>query len=237
MASKRPASGGARGRSGNPARAAEAERLARETSGRAAPRQAEYAENVRRRRRGIAAWWVIGSVATVAVAAVVAWSFITTPWNKYDIASVDGPSIEGVETFDNSTEHVTGKVDYPQNPPAGGPHDQAWLNCGVYTEVQENEHAVHDLEHGAVWITYDADALTDAEVETLRGYVPRTYGLMSPYEGMDTPIALSAWNAQLTLDSVDDPRIEEFFQAYWRSPDVPEPGAPCTGAVEGPGRL
>lgn len=236
MASKRPSSGRPQGRSGNPARAAEADRLAREKSG-SGSRQAEYAENVRKRRRSALTWWVVGSVATVLVAAVVVWSFITTPWNKYDIASVDGASIEGVETFDNSTEHVTGTVDYPQNPPAGGPHNQAWLNCGVYTEVQANENAVHDLEHGAVWITYDADALTDEEVETLREYVPSTYGLMSPYEGMDTPIALSAWNAQLKLDSVDDPRIEEFFSAYWRSPDVPEPGAPCTGAVEGPGRL
>ena len=86
---------------------------------------------------------------------------------------------------------------------------------------------MHSLEHGAVWITYDADSLTDAEVERLREYVPGGYGLMSPYEGMDTPIAVSAWNAQLKLDSVDDSRIEQFFQAYWRSPDVPEPAPPA----------
>ncbi|RCS61331.1 DUF3105 domain-containing protein [Microbacterium sp. JB110] len=239
MASKRSGSSSSapRGRSGNPARAAEAERLAKQRKSETVSAKAEYEENVRKRRRGIAAWWAVGSVAAVAVAALIAWSFITTPWNEYDIASVDPSSIEGVETFDNGTDHVTGEVDYPQNPPAGGPHNQAWLNCGVYTEVQEDEHAVHSLEHGAVWITYDADSLTDAEVERLREYVPGGYGLMSPYEGMDTPIAVSAWNAQLKLDSVDDSRIEEFFQAYWRSPDVPEPGASCTGAIDGPGRL
>jgi len=243
VASKRPRSSGsapsAAGRSGNPARAAEAQRAARENPRERAQAKAQqaYAEQARKRRRSLIGWWSLGGVATAAVAALVIWSFITQPWNQYDIDSVDGASIEGVETFDNGSDHVTGEVDYPQTPPAGGPHNQAWLNCAVYTEPQANENAVHALEHGAVWITYDADALTDAEVERLREYVPSTYGLMSPYEGMDTPIAVSAWNAQLKVDSVDDPRIEQFFQAYWRSPDVPEPGAACTGAVDGPGKL
>lgn len=237
MASKRPNRSQNAARSGNPARAAEAARAARQQSERSTGAADAYRENVRRRRRSLTAWWSLGAVATVAVVAVLVWSFVAQPWNEYEIGSVDGASIEGVETFDNGTDHVTGTVDYPQTPPAGGPHDQAWLNCGVYTDVQQNEHAVHSLEHGAVWITYDAEALTDDEVETLRGYVPGSYGLMSPYEGMDTPIAVSAWNAQLKVDSVDDPRIEQFFQAYWRSPDVPEPGSPCTGAIDGPGRL
>lgn len=199
--------------------------------------KADREANLRRRNRSRAAWWTLGGVGVIAVGALVVWSFVTTPWDMYDIASRDGSTIEGVETFDNGTDHVTGEVDYPQTPPAGGPHNQAWLNCGVYDQVQADEHAVHSLEHGAVWITYDADALSDDEIETLREYIPGTYGLMSPYEGMDTPIAVSAWNAQLKLDSVDDPRIEQFFEAYWRSPDVPEPGAACTGAVEGPGRV
>ena len=234
MASKRSRPSGSR--SGNPARAAEEARRGREEH-RSSGTRAEHEANLRRRNRSRAVWWALGGVGVIAVGALVAWSFITTPWNMYDIASRDGSSIEGVETFDNGTDHVTGEVDYPQNPPAGGPHNQAWLNCGVYDQVQVDEHAVHSMEHGAVWITYDAEALTDAEVETLREYVPGTYGLMSPYEGMDTPITLSAWNAQLKLDSVDDPRIEQFFEAYWRSPDVPEPGAACTGAVDGPGRV
>lgn len=237
MASKRPNRGANAGRSGNPARAAEERLLAQQGAERQANAASAYRENVAKRRRSLTAWWSLGAVATVAVAWVVVWSFVAQPWNEYDIASVDGSAIEGVETFQNRTDHVTGHVDYPQSPPAGGPHDQAWLNCGVYTKPQENEHAVHSMEHGAVWITYDADALTEAEVERLREYVPGTYGLMSPYDDLDSPIAISAWNAQLTLDSVDDPRIEQFFQAYWRSPDVPEPGSACTGAIEGPGKL
>jgi hypothetical protein len=34
------------------------------------------------------------------------------------------------------------------------------------------------------------------------------------------------------LKSVDDPRLQEFIVAYRKGPQTPEPGAPCTGAVE-----
>src|SRR5690606_26477265 len=102
VASKRPrpSGGSPANRSGNPARAAEAARLAREQQTAAAPGgRSEYEENVRRRRRGLIAWWSVGAVATVAVATVVIWSFVAQPWNEYAIGSVDASSIEGVETF------------------------------------------------------------------------------------------------------------------------------------------
>lgn len=53
---------------------------------------------------------------------------------------------------------------------------------------------------------------------------------------MDTPIAISAWNAQLKVDSPDDERIGEFIKAYWRNTNGPEPGAACTGALDAPGK-
>ena len=28
----------------------------------------------------------------------------------------------------------------------------------------------------------------------------------------------------------------EFFEEYWRNQNVPEPGAACTGAIDGPGK-
>ena len=73
--------------------------------------------------------------------------------------------LEGVETFPGvagGAVHKDGvdidyEAQYGVNPPAGGDHWSRWLNCGVYTEPQVNEHAVHALEHGAVWITYDPD--------------------------------------------------------------------------------
>ncbi len=75
-----------------------------------------------------------------------------------------------------------------------------------------------------------------ADLDALMAQLPSTYVILSPYEGLPTPIVLSAWNAQLKLDSATDSRIPTFFEEYWRNQNVPEPGAACTGAIDGPGK-
>src|SRR5690606_16120019 len=117
-------------------------------------RQAEAAERQRalvsQQRRKVA-WWTGGGIAALAIVGVVIASFVFAPERPpeatYDIGGT-GAKIEGVETFTNGNQHVSERVDYAQTPPAGGNHFNAWLNCGVYTEPQENELAVHSQEHG-----------------------------------------------------------------------------------------
>jgi hypothetical protein len=99
-----------------------------------------------------------------------------------------------------------------------------------------NVYAVHSLEHGAVWATYDPGLSADA-LASLREHMPSSYVILSPYVGLPSPIVLSAWNRQLLLDSPDDPRLPQFFEEYWRNQNVPEPGALCTGGFDGPGRI
>ncbi|HOQ21182.1 MAG: DUF3105 domain-containing protein [Microbacterium sp.] len=197
---------------------------------------AEYERGLARRRRSRLTWWIVGSTAALVVIGLVAASIIFAPKPATYDAGGTGAEIEGVETFTNETKHVEGTVDYPQNPPAGGPHNQYWLNCGVYDQPQQNENAVHSLEHGAIWVTYDAARVSGDELATLRSLLPSTYAILSPYEGLPSPIVVSGWNTQLKVDSASDPRIAEFFEEYWRSQNVPEPGAPCTGAIDGPGK-
>ena len=88
-----------------------------------------------------------------------------------------------------------------------------------------------------MWVTYDPDAVKGDDLATLKSYLPSSYVILSPYEGLDSPVVLSNWNHQLTLDSVDDSRIPEFFEEYWRSADVPEPNALCSGALDAPGKV
>jgi hypothetical protein len=198
---------------------------------------AEYQKQLAKRRRSRLVWWIVGSTAAVAIIGLIVASivFAPPPPKEYEAGS-DGVEIEGVETFENTTEHVEGEVDYEQSPPAGGPHNAMWLNCGIYDQPVPNENAVHSMEHGAIWVTYDADALSDEELSTLRGELPSSYVVLSPYEGLDSPVVLSAWNHQLKLDSADDERIGQFFEEYWRSQNVPEPNASCSGAFEAPGK-
>ncbi len=147
-------------------------------------------------------------------------------------------AIEGVQTFTGITpSHVGGAVNYPQTPPAGGAHAGAWLNCGVYADPVQNENAVHSLEHGAVWITYDASVITGEELTTLRKAIPKTYVILSPYQGLPSAIVASAWGVQLKVSQANDPRISEFISKYREAKSGPEPGAPCTGGIDGPGKL
>jgi hypothetical protein len=178
----------------------------------------EQARKARNRRIGIISA-VVASLAVVAL--VVTTIVLTAPKSSTYTAGSSGAEIEGVETFTNPAGHTDQPVTYPQTPPAGGEHNPAWLNCGVYTEQPPSENAVHALEH----------------VATLRSKLPNTYVILSPFEGLPSPVVLSGWNVQLQADSVDDARISEFMEEYWRSEKVPEPGASCTGAVDGPGKV
>jgi hypothetical protein len=146
-----------------------------------------------------------------------------------------GVKLTGVQSFSGLTRnHVTGTVNYPQTPPVGGDHDPTWLNCGIYTAPVRNENAVHDLEHGAVWITYQPD-LAAAEVATLTKLVTgQTYLDLSPYPSLPSPVVVSAWGKQLKLTSASDPRLAAFVKKYKQGSQTPEPGAPCTGGTGTP---
>ncbi|WP_067966970.1 DUF3105 domain-containing protein [Nocardiopsis trehalosi] len=148
---------------------------------------------------------------------------------------MDRRNIEGLRTFDGLTnEHVTAPVDYEQQPPVGGDHHAIWQNCGVYDAPLSTMNAVHSLEHGAVWITYDPE-LPDDQVETLSSlYSNGSYILVSPYDEADmpAPIVASAWGKQIELESPADERLGKFLRMFERSTDVPEPGASCSGALD-----
>lgn len=129
--------------------------------------------------------------------------------------------------------HVTTPVAYEMKPPVGGDHDQVWQNCDgdVYTTKIAEMNAVHSLEHGAVWVTYNKKA-PEADVKKLAEKVGKTpYTLMSPVDDQAGAIMLSAWGKQVTVDDASDPRIDAFFTKYVQGPQTPEPGAACSGGV------
>ena len=180
---------------------------------------------------------VTASVAGAAVIALVVTFVVTSGQPRQDPQAIE---VDGVETYaDLTANHVGGSVDYAMTPPAGGDHNQIWLNCGVYTEPVPNENAVHDLEHGAVWFTYDPEQVSESEIEALRDFAPDTYAVVSPYEGLDSPMYVSAWGAQLPFSNVsdDEATVSDFVTKYWKSTNAPEPGAPCTGGVDGTGKI
>jgi hypothetical protein len=142
---------------------------------------------------------------------------------------------DGTETVAvDAPQHVEGEIHEEGEVPAGGEHNPIWLNCGYYDTPVDSEFAVHSLEHGAVWITYNPE-IGDEAVDRLRGFVGRSEKvIVSPILDLDTPILATAWAQQLSLDSADDERLEQFTNEFTGSANAPEPGGSCSGGVGSP---
>src|SRR5699024_5944586 len=105
-------------------------------------------------RRNTSAIWIGLVLVLVLIGGLVAWAVIDQNANRAGMGAVvtydelDDPS------DDLGRNHVQTTVEYQQDPPVGGDHHPIWLNCGIYEEPVPNHHAVHALEHGAIWLTY-----------------------------------------------------------------------------------
>ena len=196
----------------------------------------EYHRQQKRSKRNRRIGIITGVVAAVAVLGIVITSIVLTPQQASYSAGSSGTAVKGVKTFNNTAGHVETPVTYAQTPPVGGEHNPVWLNCGVYDRPVPNENAVHALEHGAIWVTYDP-SLSAKQLAALKAKLPSTYVVLSPYEGLPSKIVLSGWNVQLQLDSATDKRIAPFFEEYWKGGTAPELGASCSGAFDAPGKV
>ena len=170
--------------------------------------------------------WIAGSgTAIVALTALIFVVLSPKPLTAFD----------GVIEYSGlPRDHSEAPQTYPQTPPVGGVHSSVWQNCGIYDQPIQNEHAVHSLEHGAVWITYQPD-LPQATVDQLRNLVRgHDHVLLSPYPNLPKPVVASAWGLQLPLDDAADPRLSLFISRYESGPQTPEPGAVCSGGIGTP---
>ncbi|MEL7207203.1 MAG: DUF3105 domain-containing protein [Actinomycetota bacterium] len=151
-------------------------------------------------------------------------------------AAPSQPAPEGIEGVvairaPGDRQHVDGAVDYPTRPPIGGDHNAVWANCKFYSEPVPDENVVHSLEHGAVWVAYGPEAPAE-ELDLLNQRIgSETHLIATPYDGLDTTYVLSAWERQLPLDSLTDPRFDQFLSTYLEGPTTPEKGAVCTGGA------
>ena len=177
---------------------------------------------------------IFGGIGAVILAIIIAVTLVIVNQIQANNAAKEAAAkpIEGVATFEDlGREHTEEEVTYEQSPPVGGDHSPIWLNCGVYTEPVPDTNAVHSLEHGAVWISYQPD-LASAEIDALTDLVgTRSYVVLSPHADQESPIAATAWGLQLEVDSADDPRLAAFMEKYIQGEQTPEPGASCSGGI------
>ncbi len=189
-------------------------------------------------------WGMIALATTVGLIAVgiIGYGVYTARDADKPFGERNAQQIEGVKNFRKTDKaaltqnHKDGKLEYKQSPPVGGDHNLTWQNCegAVYDKPIAKEHAVHSLEHGAVWLAYDPK-LSQADVAKLADKIKGTdFTMMSPYEGLGTTVSLQAWGFQLKLDKIDDARIDKFITGFARAATM-EPQAGCQGGTTATG--
>ena len=126
--------------------------------------------------------------------------------------------------------HRTGPIKYDGTPPSTGDHHPMWWDCGVYDQPIPYEHAVHSLEHGAVWITYLPE-VDPTELSQLTELIRGPYLLLSPIPGQRAPYIATAWGVQDVHRKLDVAALRLFIRTYSAGSNAPEPEATCANGT------
>ncbi len=122
----------------------------------------------------------------------------------------------------NYTEDDTGA-----NPPTSGRHDPIPTDCGIHDERIPDANLVHTLEHGAVGVLYDPQAVEVADIreieEIVSDYDEDTFS--APYPGMPDAITVVSWSRKMGLDELDAPAIREYVDTFIDTEPAPEASA------------
>lgn len=179
-------------------------------------------------------------VVGVLAAGIIGYAFWAQRGTEATGWEEQAAAIEGIVNYRETQPdmltnlHTEDPVQYQVLPPVGGDHSGVWQRCDgeVYGAPINDGNAVHSLEHGAVWITYNPDLLAEGQVDTLAGKVQGTGKLfLSPYPGLDAPISLQAWGYQLKVDDAGDPRIDDFIRALRVNASIEGMQATCSGGT------
>lgn len=143
---------------------------------------------------------------------------------------IPGVAVEAVPAHDHDVPGTRPVVE-PGQPPTSGSHGPAVVRCDGVTHPGpvDPAEAVHALEHGAVWVTYDPALLAPDVVQRLSARVTDGDDLfLSPFPGLAVPLSVQAWGHRLVLDTPADPRFEQFVVALAGNPFlIPETDAGC----------
>jgi hypothetical protein len=142
----------------------------------------------------------------------------------------------GVRQTDAGNPHIpegTQGTGYTSVPATSGPHWPPSATTpgpwGVYTTAQPQERMLHNMEHGGIVIWYQPSLLGADDLAKLTQFVQqqitteRFKMILVPWSGADFghPIAVTAWDWLLYLDSADLDKIRAFTDAHYG--DSPEP--------------
>lgn len=161
--------------------------------------------------------FIIILVVVLLVTGLIIWFAITqdAKYAKYKVAR-NTQNLEAIgQVFEDQGQvHIKAGESHPpynSNPPTSGWHYVQPAAWGVYDKPLADEQAIHNLEHGGIWISYvNIDAETKANLEK----ITKANGgsiILSPREANDAKIILASWTRLEKLDSYDEAKILDFI--------------------------
>ncbi len=162
-------------------------------------------------------------IVPIVIAVVVVFAIIfRTPLG---FESSDDPLLGEAVSFPTSNHVPDGSLGpNPPLTPAGGPHYVQPLRAGIYEQQIPDGNAIHSLEHGMVWISYQPDEVTAPTFETIEG-IASDFGrdvILSPRVENSSPIIVVSWGRRLVMEDVDEQLVRDFITTNRNR--SPEPG-------------
>lgn len=169
----------------------------------------ERTDRAIRRKHTRRIFWIFGFAAVFAL--LIYGGMRYARWKNENLPGVAFP--------DQGREHVAGahQHEYNSNPPTSGWHHASPAEWGVYKEEIVDEAAVHNLEHGGIWISYKPGIPDDLRRKLEAFY--ETWGrkiIITPRAKNDSDVALAAWTRLDTFSAAEysDERVERFIKAF-----------------------
>lgn len=167
------------------------------------------------------------TLGALAFALVVVVAIIIVNRPNSGAGDASDASLRGEARDTGEASHTTDPrllVILPGEPPTGGPHFAVPQSVGIYDQQVPDGAAIHSLEHGMVWISYNPGKINDATKRQLRD-LGNKYDddvVVSPRPENAMAIAAASWGRLLKLDAFDKGQLEAFIETNRNR--SPEPG-------------
>jgi hypothetical protein len=178
---------------------------------------------------------IAGGAALILVAVIAAYFVFaggsSASANAPKLLETAGCTVQAVKSLpsnDHSVLKPTGtSKKWNTNPPTSGPHYAVPLVWGAYTDPVNLAQAVHNLEHGGIYIFY-GNKVPSSTVDELRTFYDKhtQATILAPLPRLGNKIALGAWTTNsasqpdngvarlVKCTNFDDKAFTAFFSAY-----------------------
>ena len=119
-------------------------------------------------------------------------------------------------------------ITWSSNPPSSGAHYPTWANFQDFAQPVDRGYLVHDLEHGAVVLSYKCEGAACAPLldglHKVRDAIPtdarcdasiRVRVTIVPDPLLDVPVAAAAWGWTYKADCLDLPSLTDFARSHY----------------------